>query len=172
MSMSGTHGSQPRGQPEVGINQEHKTIKARVTRRKETMTAKERKEKWNGMNWIRQEKRLAIYLRDGLACVYCGDSVERGASLQLDHIVPVERRGTNHEYNLVTCCDRCNLAKGMRGVNEFISATARYLNHGVTAEEIKQHVSACSTRAMPLARAKRLIAQRGSAARVLAAGVE
>ena len=133
------------------------------------MTAKERKENWQGMNWIRQAKRLAIYLRDGLACVYCGDSIEQGARFQLDHIIPVEKGGSNHQFNLVTCCDRCNVAKGERRVQEFVTATARYLNHGVTAEEILRHVSACSTRALPLAKAKALIAKRGSAARVLAA---
>jgi len=37
-----------------------------------------------GMNWIRKEKRLAIYLRDGLACGYCGQSIEDGAKLTLD----------------------------------------------------------------------------------------
>jgi len=133
---------------------------------------KYRKANYNGMNWIRQEKRLAIYMRDGLACVYCGDSIERGASLSLDHIIPVRRGGTNHQYNLVTACDRCNLAKGQRSVKQFIAATARYLNHGVKSAEIEEHVSACSTRALPLARAKRLIKSRGSAARVLAAKVE
>jgi 5-methylcytosine-specific restriction endonuclease McrA len=57
---------------------------------------------WQGMNWIRQEKRLAIYLRDGLACGYCGDSVENGAKLSLDHLKPhiaeakelISRRGS------------------------------------------------------------------------------
>lgn len=31
---------------------------------------------WQGMNWIRQEKRYAIYLRDGLACVWCKATIE------------------------------------------------------------------------------------------------
>src|SRR5438128_11454104 len=38
-----------------------------------------RKVKNQGMNWIRPEKRLALYLRDGLACCYCGEAVEDGA---------------------------------------------------------------------------------------------
>ena len=52
---------------------------------------------WQGMNWIRQDKRLAIYLRDGLACAYCGHSVESGASLSLDHLKPASKDGCNHE---------------------------------------------------------------------------
>ena len=30
----------------------------------------------HGMNWLPKARRLAIYLRDGLACAYCGASVE------------------------------------------------------------------------------------------------
>lgn len=30
----------------------------------------------NGSKWIRPEKRLAIYHRDGFACIYCGATAE------------------------------------------------------------------------------------------------
>jgi hypothetical protein len=133
------------------------------------MTAANRRENWNGMNWIRQEKRLAIYLRDGMACAYCGDAVETGAALQLDHIIPVEKGGSNEAENLVTCCDRCNLAKAERNVAEFIEATAAYLNHGVTAYAIHKALLDALDRPLPLDEAKALISKRGSAARVLAA---
>lgn len=133
------------------------------------ISAAERKANWNGMNWIRQAKRLAIYLRDGLACAYCGASVEDGASLQLDHVVPVEKGGANEAGNLITCCDRCNQAKGERNLAEFVRATAAYLNHGVSAFEIHKHVLDSLARPLPLGEAKALIEKRGSAARVLAA---
>jgi hypothetical protein len=121
------------------------------------------------MNWIRQEKRLAIYLRDGLACVYCGAAAEQGASLQLDHIIAVERGGKNQADNLVTCCDRCNQAKGCRTLAAFCRAVAEYLDHDVIALDIHKHVLACLGRPLPIDEAKALIALRGSAARVLAA---
>ena len=128
-----------------------------------------RAENWKGMNWIRQEKRLAIYLRDGLACVYCGDSVENGAKLSLDHLVPDSKGGSNEATNLVTCCTRCNSARGNRPVRAFTRAVAEYLDHGVTPEEIERHVRNTAKRSLtgPKAEAKELIARRGSAARVL-----
>jgi hypothetical protein len=46
-----------------------------------------RKEKNQGMNWISQHKRLAIYLRDGLACCYCGDSIMEDAKLTGEQII-------------------------------------------------------------------------------------
>ena len=128
-----------------------------------------RKENWKGMNWIRQSKRLAIYLRDGLACVYCGDSVENGAKLTLDHLTPDSKGGSNEATNLVCCCHRCNSARGNRPVRAFSRAVADYLDHGVEAAEIERHVRNCAKRSLtgPLAEAKELIARRGSAARVL-----
>ena len=132
------------------------------------MNARHRGE-WQGMNWIRQEKRLAIYLRDGLSCAWCGHSVEDGAILSLDHVRPHSKGGSNHESNLVTCCVRCNKSRGNRSVQVFSAAVAEYLNHGVQASEILSHVRECTGRDLSQAKeeAKTLIARRGSAARVL-----
>ena len=64
-----------------------------------------------GSSWIRSDKRLAIYLRDGLACVYCGRTLEQGAALTLDHVLASHHGGQNTTSNLVTACLSCNSAK-------------------------------------------------------------
>lgn len=130
-----------------------------------------RAENWQGMNWIRQEKRLAIYLRDGCACAYCGATVETGAQLTLDHIVPHSHGGSNHESNLVTCCQRCNSSRGNRSMPSFARAVAGYINHGTVAADIIAHVRKCARRSLTQAKqeAKTLIARRGSASKALAA---
>lgn len=125
---------------------------------------------YQGMNWIRQEKRLAIYLRDGLSCAYCGASAEIGTQLSLDHILPHSKGGTNAETNLVTCCSRCNSSRGNRDLEVFAAAVAGYINHGVTAEDIIAHVKDCAGRGLKTAKAeaKTMMDRRGSAAKVLA----
>ena len=135
----------------------------------ETQNARARGQ-WQGMNWIRQEKRLAIYLRDGLSCAYCGASTEGGAILSLDHVKPHSKGGSNHESNLVTCCSRCNSSRGARPVADFAAAVAGYINHGVSAEDILRHVRNCTARKLTkhLADAKEMIASRGSAAKATA----
>lgn len=120
------------------------------------------------MNWIRQSTRLAIYLRDGLACVYCGRGVDDAERLTLDHVRPHSHGGTNDPGNLVTCCHRCNSARGARSVRTFAATVAAYLNHGVTADMIVAHVRRVRRRVLPRAEARRLIQRRGSVARVLA----
>jgi 5-methylcytosine-specific restriction endonuclease McrA len=64
-----------------------------------------------GSKWLRPSKRIAIYARDGFCCLYCGDTVEKGARLTVDHIVPSADGGTNDADNLATCCMSCNAAK-------------------------------------------------------------
>ena len=122
------------------------------------------------MNWITQIKRLAIYLRDGLACAYCGQSVEDGASLCLDHLVSRCDGGSNHASNLVTACKRCNDSKNSRSVADFAVAVAAYVNHGLKPNQIVEHIASCGVRDLKpyIEEAKALIAERGSASKAVA----
>ena len=99
-----------------------------------------------GMNWIAKDKRMAIYLRDGMACAYCGSGLEDGAQLTLDHLTPRSHGGTHAETNLVTCCQKCNSVRGDRDLGEFVKATAAYINHGVTAEAIMSGIDQLTRR--------------------------
>ena len=113
------------------------------------------------MNWIRPEKRLAIYLRDGLACCYCGESVEAGAKLTLDHLTPHSKGGSNEPTNLVTCCHRCNSSRGNRPWRKFAASVAEYLNHGVRTADIVSHIERTRRRVIDVAGATELIGRRG-----------
>ncbi len=121
----------------------------------------------NGSKWCRPTTRLAIYLRDGLACAYCGASIEDGAQLSLDHLIPHSRGGTNASTNLVTSCRRCNCARGNRSVRGFARAVAEYLDHGVEPDEIERHIRNCARRTLPREEARQMLARRGTVARVL-----
>ena len=114
-----------------------------------------------GSHWIRPEKRLSIYLRDGLACAYCGTAVEDGTRLTLDHLTPHSAGGSNSQDNLVTCCLTCNSRRGARDWRAFAHAVAGYLNHGITGEEIIAHIEETTGEALNMEAAKTLIAARG-----------
>ena len=51
-------------------------------------------------------------------CVYCG---VKDVPLNLDHIVPKARGGSNRASNLTLACIPCNQAKGARPVEEFLA---------------------------------------------------
>ena len=112
-----------------------------------------------GMNWIRREKRLAIYLRDGLACAYCGEGIEDGAQLTLDHLRPNSKGGSNEPANLVTACRRCNTHRGVRPVRSFCRAVAEYT--GRSASEIERTVRRLTRRTIDVSAAREMIARRG-----------
>ncbi|WP_231402806.1 HNH endonuclease [Hymenobacter guriensis] len=118
------------------------------------------------MNWISQHKRLAIYLRDGLACAYCGAGVEAGTKFTLDHLMPYSLGGSNKETNLVTCCLSCNSARGNRDVKAFVTAVAAYTQQD--ASSILAGIRNRIRRVLPLKAAKEMVAKRGSCAKVLA----
>lgn len=81
----------------------------------------------NGSKWIRKDKRLAIVLRDGVQCVYCGRDL-RGAEpreVTLDHLLPRCAGGTNEATNLVTACLSCNSSRGAKPWVDFAPGGAK-----------------------------------------------
>ena len=77
---------------------------------------------WNGGRHSKRERAAArveweriasrvrpvILARDGYKCVICGNT----ENLEVDHIVPLARMGTNDADNLQTLCRSCNRSKG------------------------------------------------------------
>lgn len=66
------------------------------------------------VEWVAIRNR--IFRRDDFTCRYCG---ERGGELECDHVVPIARKGTNEDSNLVTACRRCNQSKGAKLLKEW-----------------------------------------------------
>lgn len=113
------------------------------------------------MNWITPKKRLAIYLRDGLACAYCGQGIEEGAKLTLDHLACHVDGGTNDATNLVTCCHRCNSSRGSRDWKAFAGSVAGYINHGATKAQIVNFIRNTVLKSLDTKLAGEMIAARG-----------
>lgn len=51
-------------------------------------------------------------------CVYCG---QRDIPLQIEHIIPKSKGGSNRISNLALACCECNKAKGKQSVQQFLS---------------------------------------------------
>ena len=68
--------------------------------------------------------RFEILRRDNFRCVYCGRGAEDGAKLQVDHVVPSSRGGTDDPGNLRTACKMCNTSKGARVMPDVIKRFA------------------------------------------------
>lgn len=59
---------------------------------------------------ISQRIRFEVFKRDGFICQYCGKTPPN-IILELDHINPVSKGGTDDINNLITSCFECNRGK-------------------------------------------------------------
>lgn len=59
-----------------------------------------------------QRIRFEVLARDGFRCQYCGaESTDEGVRLEVDHIYPRGRGGSDDKSNLITACTPCNRGK-------------------------------------------------------------
>jgi 5-methylcytosine-specific restriction endonuclease McrA len=74
---------------------------------------------------VSSSQRQRILERDGFRCGMCGRAPNHGVTLQIDRLVAradLARYGltkpadVNHDANLLTTCDECNLGRGSRSV--------------------------------------------------------
>ncbi len=75
---------------------------------------KTRKKNKSKRRLISGKKRHAVFARDNYRCQICGATVDDGAKLHVDHILPVSKGGTNDITNLQILCEKCNLGKHNR----------------------------------------------------------
>ena len=76
-----------------------------------------------GRKVFSKQERFQIFERDNFTCQYCGRKPPE-VQLEVDHIVPLAKGGTNDERNLITACRDCNRGKGI----ENLAATNDFFN--------------------------------------------
>lgn len=90
--------------------------------------------KLNGGGWISKHNRLAIYIRDGFCCMYCGRDLRRAdaSGLTLDHLVCRVNGGSDDSTNLITACRSCNSQRQDKAWRQYAT--------GGAIERIRRHV--------------------------------
>lgn len=62
---------------------------------------------------LTKKVRFEVFHRDSFICAYCGVAPP-ATVLEVDHITPVSKGGTNDINNLITSCFDCNRGKGAK----------------------------------------------------------
>ena len=78
-----------------------------------TVSGKEYQESERG----RMQVREYVLQRDERTCQYCGS---KKGKIEVDHVVPRSKNGSDRVSNLVTSCRRCNQKKDNRSLAEFL----------------------------------------------------
>jgi len=72
------------------------------------------------------ETREYLLEKWGHQCAYCG---KENIPLQIEHIVPRAKGGSNRISNLCLSCEKCNLAKGTKDIKDFLKKKPDLLKH-------------------------------------------
>lgn len=83
---------------------------------------------------ISKKIRFEIFKRDSFTCSYCG-SKPPSVTLEVDHVIPVFRGGTNEIDNLITSCFDCNRGKGKNELTSLPETTIDKINRLKEQEE-------------------------------------
>ena len=75
------------------------------------------------------ETREYLLQKWGRKCTYCG---KENIPLQIEHIVPRAKGGSNRISNLCLACEKCNLAKGTKSIEEFQKSKPELLQRILT----------------------------------------
>jgi 5-methylcytosine-specific restriction endonuclease McrA len=76
----------------------------------------------------------------GRKCAYCG---AKDVPLEVEHIIPRSKGGSNRVSNLTLACTPCNQAKGNQDIREFLKQKPKILNH--ILKQTKQPLVAAAT---------------------------
>lgn len=91
-----------------------------------------------GMNWIKPDRRMALYRRDGHRCACCSArGGPHGYGLTVDHVEPSAGGGQNLDGNLITMCNRCNSVKQDKPLKQFLKDFLGPRGHDIAAIEKK-----------------------------------
>lgn len=86
---------------------------------------------------LSKQSRFRIFTRDGFRCRYCGRSSEE-TTLEVDHIIPVAKGGTNDDANLITACIDCNRGKSDKQIGAFAPTEGERLR---IAQDVNEQIS-------------------------------
>jgi 5-methylcytosine-specific restriction endonuclease McrA len=79
------------------------------------------------------DKKAYLLERENYCCIYCGIHASQ-AKMEIEHVIPRSRGGTDSLNNLVLSCETCNQAKGSQDVKTFLKGKLSIL------KRVKKHL--------------------------------
>lgn len=83
---------------------------------------------------LSKKLRFEVFKRDSFKCQYCG-AMPPVVVLEVDHIIPVSKSGTDDIDNLITSCFDCNRGKSNRDLTTLPQSTIEKTEQLIEREE-------------------------------------
>ena len=80
------------------------------------------------------DKKAYLLERENYACIYCGIHASK-AKMEIEHVIPRSRGGTDSLNNLVLACNACNQAKGSQDIQTYLKGKPSVLRR------VKKHLN-------------------------------
>lgn len=108
---------------------------------------------------VGKKLRFKVLQRDGFKCIYCGASAP-AVALEVDHIIPRAKGGSDKQENLVAACESCNRGKSASALSR-ADALRLWTENAFLSRWPKQWQSGCGYPMPPcLAARLRLLARK------------
>ena len=85
---------------------------------------------------ISKKLRFEVFKRDGFKCAYCGETPPE-VVLEVDHIDPKSKGGSNDINNLITACFACN--RGKRNIS--LNKIPRKISENLEILKLKENMT-------------------------------
>lgn len=79
------------------------------------------------------DKKAYLFERENRCCIYCGIHASK-AKMEIEHVVPKSKGGTDSLNNLVLSCHACNQAKGNQDIQTYLKGKPSVLRR------VKEHL--------------------------------
>jgi len=106
---------------------------------------------------IGKTTRFNVFKRDLFTCQYCSAKPPK-VPLEIDHIIPVSKGGTNSISNLVTSCFDCNRGKGSSELTLVPeSLNLRIENKAIAQKQYKEYLKLIETERLQIEQSINLV---------------
>lgn len=133
---------------EVLVTDKNERVLSRTTKDRAKRLVSRGRAKWVGRNHIllltnyKEQRKIQRKIEEeaGRTCYICGEVMQAGDLVTIDHVIPKNIGGKDEVWNLRCCCFRCNKDKGCQPIRGYVKRIKRNRKdyHYISDQRLKE----------------------------------
>lgn len=119
---------------EILVTDRFERVLSRTTKERAKRLVSRGRAKWMGKNHIlllvnqKEQRKIQRKIGEeaGRVCYICGEVMQAGDLVTVDHVIPKNIGGKDEAWNLRCCCFRCNEDKGCQPIRGYVNRIKRH----------------------------------------------